>query len=359
MKIFKPIFLLSLLFIHTTSYSQEMVDKCIDILTNRRVRPNPGMLGTLDLRYPRQVVAALNREMSFTRHHIIPYSVLFDFFKRILLRNEFRTTFLERVNQYVEILWNVVFDVSRDNQLFVQRPPPEIAAELSRNNLIYRIIQSSPRSILELRNRLGNHQTSMIEVSRMVQAFFLWLPGNIMIGPTRRSDDPGDGFEVRSFHIIGLRNYRVLDNLYHQLLSFNSLPEGDVNENLFLNQIITGLQTVMRRTYGYPYDPNQWRQTNVNSDGQPVYEINVSIQATEDVVDFISHPDGSVSKNHHIRKRSIETQLDKPSLRNNTSSYNVALDYQLCFNIIFNYAQECIQNDGFLLLDKLSLSELG
>ena len=46
-----------------------------------------------------------------------------------------------------------------------------------------------------------------------IETAFIWLPRNLFVGPSLRSDDPKDGFEKNSRYITGMKNrYPILQD---------------------------------------------------------------------------------------------------------------------------------------------------
>lgn len=85
------------------------------------------------------------------------------------------------------------------------------------------------------------------------EQFYAWLPGNIFIGPSNRSDDPHNGFEVNAHVVVGAPDFDVL-------------ARANANINLFLNNddysllnsISADLSSIAKRKQIYPLNPQDW-----------------------------------------------------------------------------------------------------
>jgi hypothetical protein len=84
--------------------------------------------------------------------------------------------------------------------------------------------------------------------------YYLSLPGNSYIGPTRRNDTPPpDTIDITSIPIIGRQQFNILNN------SYNALRQYILTRNMaFLTSAINGINTLAMITSIYPLSPSQW-----------------------------------------------------------------------------------------------------
>nr|AII74054.1 putative Shiga-like toxin alpha subunit [Bacteriophage APSE-4] len=160
-----------------------------------------------------------------SRHHIIPHATLRDFYNRVIERapdhqNELR--------EFTSALSNLIDNADRYYLNFLH-PMERIDNE---RELRY------ARTAL---NRLVNtwtHQREFTVTSeddiglRLIQSIYIWMPGNIFLGPapSERADDPGSNFDEEAIHIIGRENYNILHTIYLLMRAYvageNRLNDG-------------------------------------------------------------------------------------------------------------------------------------
>lgn len=144
-----------------------------------------------------------------TRHHIIPYNVLAQFYNNIFYRSPsdyiqlrgFFTTFGRNIGNYAGssgVNCNQALNAAGLAEAMT------LADAISYNYVTPGFYEHEPDGIDGF------------------QAFYAWLPGNLFIGPTNRTDDPGDGFEVNAREIVGNENYQILLRLYNNMVDYNA-----------------------------------------------------------------------------------------------------------------------------------------
>lgn len=94
-------------------------------------------------------------------------------------------------------------------------------------------------------------------------AALTWLPANLFYGPPpqRRTDDPGDGFEIAARQIVEVTHYNMLSDVYDRMNRF-------INEERY--QTISELRTILHRTRRlnesnpepFAFNPNDWIVTS-------------------------------------------------------------------------------------------------
>ncbi len=89
------------------------------------------------------------------------------------------------------------------------------------------------------------------------EQFYIWLPGNLFIGPRSRSDDPGDDFELNARTIVGEDTYNRLLRAYMNMVKFLQ-----TNDTSLLNSISADLTTVSKRQSIYSLQSEHWELKN-------------------------------------------------------------------------------------------------
>lgn len=89
--------------------------------------------------------------------------------------------------------------------------------------------------------------------------FYTWLPGNLFIGPTNRTDDPGENFEANAAAIVGQSAFQTFQRLYTNMVNYNAAPSDAT-----LRSIASDLTNIAQRRSAYPLNSLDW----VNDKGQ-------------------------------------------------------------------------------------------
>jgi len=98
------------------------------------------------------------------------------------------------------------------------------------------------------------------------QEFYAWLPGNLFIGPTSRSDDPGSNIETGAQYILGATRYGTYQSANAAMLAYIASGRG--------GDLITAeelLAEIAAMPSVYPLSASNWIQ---NPDG--TYKINTA-----------------------------------------------------------------------------------
>lgn len=190
-----------------------------------------------------------------SRHHIIPYNLIRDFYNRVI-ENRRRQTIIGGFfrNLALNIGWFAFQqDVNCNHPAIYQSL--EIASDLS---LLIANGQTS--------NSIG--VTTRPDGFDEFSEYYAWLPGNLFIGPTRRGDDPGELFEEDARYIVGEVRFQILSNLRSQMqayLELGALPESATLP--YLRRVAVLLTQLSKRNRVQPLNPTQWKR---RSDGSYV-----------------------------------------------------------------------------------------
>lgn len=199
-----------------------------DVCSSMEVRP-----GTT-IRVPSTTIELDGRQLTATRHHIIPYSVLRDFFNAALLKAQF----LDELGYFVNGQLRQIYAQVEQN--------PNIGLQRNRN----------------VPNTDDLRLTRAVEITQRMQAVFVWMPGNLFYGPAPnlRSDDPGNEIETNAGAIIGAANYAVLDQLHTDMKNFIKNPSTQTIGSF--NRIIANINVVGNKQEAYAFQSNQWEKVD-------------------------------------------------------------------------------------------------
>lgn len=153
---------------------------------------------------------------AISRHHIIPYSVLRDFWNNIIRDSAHFTRF----GLFLEHLTNNALMFYQGQGFITQR--------------IHEAYLISQRIINGRLQLPTDHRQGV----RTLQMLFVWMPGNIFFGARNRADDPGDNFEIDADLIVGTENRDRLHNIYDGMLSYN---EQQANRHELVSNIVNWL----------------------------------------------------------------------------------------------------------------------
>ncbi|WP_429180362.1 hypothetical protein [Aeromonas salmonicida] len=90
------------------------------------------------------------------------------------------------------------------------------------------------------------------------EQFYAWLPGNLFIGPSNRSDDPGEGFESDANIVVGAEYFNILSRAHRNMQRFNN---GDDNP-ILLNAITVGLTKIAKRRSMFSLASQDWESVH-------------------------------------------------------------------------------------------------
>ncbi|KAA5831777.1 hypothetical protein ABT337_01220 [Saccharopolyspora hirsuta] len=171
-----------------------------------------------------------NTGVPMTRHHIVPYVVLKNY-------------------------WNMLLDQRRFGDLrLVLR---EMARMLFRYRLTFDAAERRGVAALAEGITAETHDPDAQGTPQfydgLMQVYF-WLPGNLFIGPRSRSDDPGPGFDAAA-RGLGLPFYGELLRVYENMASYTANPSSG-------NRVNSALCRVVKRQNFAPVDSKRWTVSN-------------------------------------------------------------------------------------------------
>lgn len=197
---------------------------------------------------------------SFTRHHVIPFSRLILFFNTALKV----PCFYGFVCETMYNLMNFLMDIASTDGQF-----EDIDIGNTHDNLIMQLIFSSSK---KERERLLKQNIDEYDLKRQIHRMFVWFPPNIFIGPTDRSDDPGNEFEIDSKYVIGCRRYENLTNINDLMVTFlkkyevikpdvtNPNHEWDADDFALIHKVFSNFKDLLGLS-SVPFNSNNWEKS--------------------------------------------------------------------------------------------------
>ncbi|HEY9831159.1 MAG TPA: hypothetical protein V6D26_11315, partial [Stenomitos sp.] len=106
-----------------------------------------------------------------------------------------------------------------------------------------------------------------------IEKMYQWFPGNLVIGPGGRTDDPGSKFEVNAGKLLPQEDFNNLKLMYEQMELYiekaktpqpkkkgkgQTQPVDNTERTAALNQVIQCLKKAMQKTEPYAYDESKW-----------------------------------------------------------------------------------------------------
>ncbi len=91
------------------------------------------------------------------------------------------------------------------------------------------------------------------------EIMYQWMPGNLMHGPSNRTDDPGDAFETGAAGIVP--NHPEMKTMNDQMQTYiTSAQHGQALTDAF-DDVEKGVRSCMARSQPYPFVEAQWDKT--------------------------------------------------------------------------------------------------
>ncbi|WP_429058625.1 hypothetical protein [Aeromonas jandaei] len=173
-----------------------------------------------------------------TRHHIIPYQLLRDFYNMVTTNGDmarFRSFFLTMSTSITYYASSNSIDCSGGT-----------LSDLSAASTLAQAFGSLYAN--------GGGQINPPGLDTF-QQFYTWLPGNLFVGPSNRSDDPHDGmaFEQNAATVVGSGRFTVLQRTYNNLIQY--VQHGNRN---VLGNIASDLSRIATIRSVYALDPSDW-----------------------------------------------------------------------------------------------------
>ena len=173
-----------------------------------------------------------------TRHHIIPYQLLRDFYNMVTTNGDmarFRSFFLTMGATLPYYASSNAIDCSGG-----------AFSDLSAASTLAQALGSLYAN--------GGGQINPPGLDTF-QQFYTWLPGNLFVGPSNRSDDPHDGmaFEQNAATVVGAARFAILQRAYNNLIQY--VQHGNRN---VLRAIAGDLSQIAAIRSVYALDRSDW-----------------------------------------------------------------------------------------------------
>lgn len=102
------------------------------------------------------------------------------------------------------------------------------------------------------------------------QQVYTWIPGNLFIGPSVRSDDPGEGFENNASVVVNnTTKWNKLQNTNTSITTFNGNPTAG-NAQTAVNNYSA---IISQQNEPYPLNSSNWVKEGLNPQGQRIYRL--------------------------------------------------------------------------------------
>lgn len=174
--------------------------------------------------------------VQMSRHHIIPLGSLRAFFNTVAIRGHFN-----RLSGFFRVFSDNICPYAERALVDIQRDGPDL--------------QNAANVGLAIESRWINHADNARppEGIDTLHQYFAWMPGNLMIGPNQRNDDPGALFEENSNAIIGQEAYDISLRVYSNMNRYVN------DDDSSLLQVINGdLMSIARVTDIYALRADDW-----------------------------------------------------------------------------------------------------
>lgn len=237
-------------------------------------------------------------EDDLTRHHIIPFKLIHDFFNLAIRTIEAQSLPKDKINKWLltaihtakdtqeSVGWEK-FDLGMDDERFSEIKDDEVSDN------------DTPISVAKL---------------KLLDAAISWMPGNIFIGPTCRMDDSkkGDEIDESAKYLIGEAQYQIYQQTYDAMLHFMK----DQNQQEELMTALDGLKKIAERREPYSYEDTRSAWTRIK-DGEDLNRLEV-----------VAGSDKTVGKNIRVKRGMIE--------KHNKDRYKPNPDYFIPSEYVLN-----------------------
>ena len=203
--------------------------------------------------------------VQLSRHHIIPLNILVAFWDNLILNEK-------HLSAGMQVAWT---------SFIVQ----------------YRKFPTCDKSVEYLIKKIKNHQIVHDQNEDNPNRFqdleeaWQWFGANLMVGPKNRSDDPGDGFEVNAYVIVGNTTFGYIKNVYNFMRAYN--PE--TTEFKAVTKMASEFAKVLSTTNKpYPLVACNWGLK------QGKYRINTRDVSVDELMEEIEDENGGMEENENF-----------------------------------------------------------
>jgi hypothetical protein len=196
-----------------------------------------------------------NYIIGVSRHHIIPFGVLRGFYNKVAEKNRLRN-----LSGFLNSFSNSLSFYAASNGADCVSFGDDL---VDAGNLA----QGQAFGLTRTANLELNPNANAPLGFATFEEFYAWLPGNLFIGPTNRTDDPQSGFEVSSRTIVGEDTYTTLFRAYNNMQNY--INTGDAS---LLNSISADLTKISKIKSIHPLKSEHW-EVGKDADDKYIYTI--------------------------------------------------------------------------------------
>jgi hypothetical protein len=108
----------------------------------------------------------------------------------------------------------------------------------------------------------GKHKVPVDKTAaELIEKMYQWFPGNLIIGPGGRKDDPGSGFEVNADKLLPADAFLNLKTMCEKMQLYIAKKGSPAERAVALAAVIPCLTTAIGKTEPYAYDADKWDLT--------------------------------------------------------------------------------------------------
>lgn len=187
---------------------------------------------------PRIQIELYGETQTASRHHIIPFATLKNFYNLVVAEN-----------------------LNSPRGAYIAQRLSGIWEKFSNN-------EHNDATIT-----IGDQTKRKIKFEYRIQATYAWMPGNIFYGPnpSRRFDDPQENFEEGSEKIVGRDIFLILKRLNGNMLEYINNPTQQTIVNF--DRIINDLSIICARKTPYVFNQEDWILAGYEKNGRKLYGI--------------------------------------------------------------------------------------
>lgn len=108
-------------------------------------------------------------------------------------------------------------------------------------------------------------------------ALYVWLPGNLFIGPTQRIDDPGSTLDEPAEHIVVPGRYNLLKGAYTDIGNYMANPAGGIKHAEAAYKKLEKIAKTPQYQTIAPFETTQWIWDSKNVKGRTVEGAQVKV----------------------------------------------------------------------------------
>ena len=193
--------------------------------------------------------------VQMSRHHIIPLNILVAFWNNLILNEQ-------HLGAGMQVAWSSFIIQYRKFPTY-DKDVEDLITKIKNQLIVHDPNEQYP----------GDFD--------LLKQAWEWFGANLMVGPRVRSDDPGSGFEVHAYVIVGDTQFGYSQNVYNFMRTYN--PETtDIKD---VKKMASEFANVLSRSKPYPLVASNWGLKNGK------YYINTKSVSVEELMEEIEESD--------------------------------------------------------------------